>query len=47
MPHLYPGLAEELRRPAARSVLAHLVKLAAEGAISLDQAGRDTFRAVS
>jgi glyoxylase-like metal-dependent hydrolase (beta-lactamase superfamily II) len=47
VPHLYPGLAEGLRRPAARSVLAHLVKLAAEGAISLDQAGRDTFRAVS
>lgn len=52
VPHLYPGLAEGLHRPAARSVLAHLVKLAAEGTIILnqagaDQAGRDTFRAVS
>lgn len=44
VPHLYPGLAEALLRPAARSVLAHLLKLAAEGRIAADQAGRETFR---
>ncbi len=49
VPHIYPGLAAPLRRPAARSVLAHLLKLAAEGAIvadraDVDQDGRETFR---
>jgi glyoxylase-like metal-dependent hydrolase (beta-lactamase superfamily II) len=51
VPHLYPGLAEALARPAARSVLAHLHKLAAEGAIIAEaaeaQPGRETFRAGS
>jgi glyoxylase-like metal-dependent hydrolase (beta-lactamase superfamily II) len=44
---LYPGLPETLRRPAARSVLAHLVKLAAEGAIIADQGVAETFRIAS
>lgn len=44
---LYPGLAAALQRPAARSVLAHLLKLAAEGAVLADQAGGETFRAAN
>lgn len=44
VPRLYPGLAEPLVRAATRSVLAHLVKLAAEGAVVADQAGGETFR---
>lgn len=47
VPLLYPGLAEALRRPASRSVLAHLLKLARDGRVIADQPGRDTFRAAN
>jgi glyoxylase-like metal-dependent hydrolase (beta-lactamase superfamily II) len=47
VPRLYPGLAEPLVRAATRSVLAHLAKLAAEGAIVADQAGGETFRSAN
>jgi glyoxylase-like metal-dependent hydrolase (beta-lactamase superfamily II) len=47
VPHLYPGLAEPLVRPASRSVLAHLLKLAAEGTIVADQPGGETFRSAN
>ena len=41
---LYPGLAAPLVRPAEGSVLAHLLKLEAEGLLARDQDGADTFR---
>jgi glyoxylase-like metal-dependent hydrolase (beta-lactamase superfamily II) len=46
VPHLYGELPEALRRAAGRSVLAHLLKLAAEGRVLHDQdAGpEETFR---
>jgi glyoxylase-like metal-dependent hydrolase (beta-lactamase superfamily II) len=47
VPRLYPGLAEPLLRPATRSVLAHLVKLAEDGLVVADQAGGETFRAAN
>jgi glyoxylase-like metal-dependent hydrolase (beta-lactamase superfamily II) len=47
VPALYPGLAAPLRRAAERSVLAHLLKLAAEGRIIADQVGGETFRAAN
>lgn len=47
VPRLYPDLAGPLVRAATRSVLAHLIKLAAEGAVLADQDGGETFRAAN
>lgn len=49
VPILYPGLADALERAAERSVLAHLLKLAAEGRAVRDQlpGGGESFRAAT
>jgi glyoxylase-like metal-dependent hydrolase (beta-lactamase superfamily II) len=47
VPSLYPGLAEPLVRAASRSVLAHLLKLEADGLAERRQGAEDTFRAVN
>ena len=38
---LYADVREELHKPAARSVLSHLIKLVADGAVSVDGHGKD------
>lgn len=47
VPVLYPDLAEPLVRAATRSVLAHLLKLEAEGRAAHVQGPEETFRAVN
>ncbi len=47
VPTLYPGLAEPLVRAAARSVLAHLLKLEADGVAERLQGPEEAFRAVN
>lgn len=43
---LYAGVREELHKPAGRSVLAHLIKLVDDGAVTTDDAARPTLKAV-
>jgi glyoxylase-like metal-dependent hydrolase (beta-lactamase superfamily II) len=46
VPEIYVGYPEELREPAARSVLAHLLKLEQEGRVSRTTQGADRFELV-